>query len=173
MISNVRSVERRPPEPGNTSELDFTEHLQPLFRFAVTLSSLDEADDLVQDALARAWTKRHQFDPERGSLRSWLLAIVADQARSRWRRARPIWDVLDPASLSTPATGEVRTDLRRAIADLPPRQRAAVILHHFVDLPVAEVAQLLGCSPGTVKSNLHDARKSLASTLGESYARDR
>ena len=173
MISNVRSVERRSPAPGTTPELDFTEHLQPLFRFAVTLSSLDDADDLVQDALARAWTKRHQFDPGRGSLRSWLLAILADQARSRWRRPHPIWDVLDPESLSTPATGEVGTDLRRAIAGLPPRQRAAVILHHFVDLPVDEVADLLGCSPGTVKSNLHDARHSLASTLGESYARDR
>ena len=144
-----------------------------MFRFAVTLSSLDDADDLVQDALARAWAKRHQFDPDRGSLRSWLLAIVADQARSRWRRPRAVWDALDPETLSTPATGEAGADLQRAVAGLPPRQRAAVILHHYVDLPVAEVAQLLGCSAGTVKSNLHDARKALASTLGESYARDR
>ena len=173
MSSNVRSLDRRSSEPDDAPDPDFTAHLRPMFRFAVTLSSLDDADDLVQDALARAWTKRRQFDPDRGSLRSWLLAIVADQARSRWRRPRPIWEVLDPESLSTPATGEVGTDLQRAIADLPPRQRAAVILHHYVDLPVTEVAQLLGCSPGTVKSNLHDARKALASTLGESYARDR
>ena len=127
---------------------------------------------LGSDALTRAWTKRAQFDPVRGALRSWLLAIVADQARSRWRRPRPIWDALDAESLSTPATSELGADLQRAIAKLPARQRAAVILHHFVDLPVAEVAELLECSAGTVKSNLHDARKALAHALGESYARD-
>jgi RNA polymerase sigma factor (sigma-70 family) len=175
MISNVRSLERSPEEPasGGAPAFDLAAHRPVMFRFAVTLSSLDDAEDLVQDALARAWVKRASFDPDRGSLRSWLLAIVADQARNRWRRRRPLEDVVDARSLSTPAVGELGADLRRAIGGLPPRQRTAIVLHHFVDLPVAEVAELMTCSVGTVKSTLHDARKALASTLGESYARDR
>jgi RNA polymerase sigma factor (sigma-70 family) len=154
---------------------DFAEHLRPLFRFAVTLSSRDDAEDLVQDALARAWARRDQFDPARGSLRSWLLAIVADQARSRWRRARPpLWEVVDvPRADASDSAGELAADLDVAIRALPPRQRTTIVLHHFVDLPVAEIAELMACSPGTVKSTLHDARRALARTLGESYAVDR
>ncbi len=154
---------------------DFAAHRPSMFRFAVTLSSLDDADDLVQDAMARAWAKRAQFDPARGSLRSWLLAIVADQARGRWRRARPVDQLLDAGALTVPgadAAGPQTADLHAAIRRLPPRQRAATILHHFVDLSVADTAAVMGCSVGTVKSTLHDARTALANALGESYARD-
>jgi RNA polymerase sigma-70 factor (ECF subfamily) len=145
------------------------EHGRAMFRFAVTLSSIDDADDLVQDAMARAWTKRGQFDPARGSLRSWLLAIVADQARSRWRRREPIWEPIDPDVITASARDELSVDVGRHVAALPPRQRAAVVLHYFVDLSVEDVATLMGCSPGTVKSTLHDARNSLAQALGETY----
>ena len=163
---------QRAEQAGEVAVLDFAAHRRSMFRFAVTLSSLDDADDLVQDALARAWTKRAQFDPDRGSQRSWLLAIVADQARGRWRRARPVEELVHADALTVPGAGELSTDLQRAIAALPTRQRAAIVLHHFVDLPAAEVADLMGCAPGTVKSTLHDARKALAVALGESYARD-
>lgn len=53
-----------------------------LLRFAVTLTSVDDAPDLVQDTLVQAWAKRHQYDPTRGSLRAWTMAIVADRARA-------------------------------------------------------------------------------------------
>lgn len=149
-----------------------TEHRRVMFRFAVTLSSLDDAEDLVQDAMARAWRKRGQFDPDRGSLRSWLLAIVADQARSRWRRRQPIWEPIDPDVITASAADELSVDVAREVAALPPRQRAAVILHYFVDLAVEDVATLMGCASGTVKSTLHDARKSLAQALGETYVED-
>jgi RNA polymerase sigma-70 factor (ECF subfamily) len=147
-------------------------HRPVLYRLAITLSGLDDADDVVQDALARAWRKRAQFDPERGSLRSWLLAIVADQARSRWRRRRPVEERIRADALLLEPAGESGLDLRHQVALLPPRQRAAVVLHYFVDLPVEEVARLMSCSPGTVKSTLHDARERLARMLGESYVED-
>jgi RNA polymerase sigma-70 factor (ECF subfamily) len=149
-----------------------TEHGPAMFRFAVTLSSRDDADDLVQDALARAWKKRGQFDPARGSLRSWLLAIVADQARSRWRRKQPLLEPIDADLITASAADELSVDVGRHVAALPPRQRAAVILHYFVDLAVEDVAALMECSTGTVKSTLHDARKSLAHALGETYVND-
>jgi RNA polymerase sigma-70 factor (ECF subfamily) len=122
--------------------------------------------------MARAWRKRGQFDTARGSLRSWLLAIVADQARSRWRRRKPIWEPIDADVITASAADELSIDLGRQVAALPPRQRAAVVLHYFVDLAVDDVATLMGCSPGTVKSTLHDARKSLARALGETYVED-
>lgn len=138
--------------------------LPDIWRFAVSLSSLDDADDLVQDSLARAWTKRATFDPARGSARSWLLAIVADRARRRWmRRPKPVLPDADRGEVAGPDAG--RVDLRRAVAALPQRQRTTVYLHYYLDLPVSEVAQVLGCAEGTVKSALHDARRALARRL--------
>ena len=153
------------PHPGE----DFAGWVGPwlpdLWRFAVSLSSLDDADDIVQDALTRAWTKRDSFDPSRGSPRSWLLAIVADRARRRWiRRPRPVLPDPEPDPVDTEPAAR-RVDLRRAIAALPERQRTTVFLHYYLDLPVAEVADVLGCAAGTVKSNLSDARRALARRL--------
>jgi RNA polymerase sigma factor (sigma-70 family) len=125
-------------------------------RFAYTLVGPDHADDLVQDASERAWRKQQLFDPSRGSTQAWLLAIVADQAQQRRRRARPGWQELDPEALVIPESDSAAVDLARAVAALPVKQRSAVVLHYFVDLPIADVAQLLGCAPGTVKSQLHD-----------------
>lgn len=128
-------------------ELELAAQLPALFRFAASLSSRNDAEDVVQDALARAWVKRERYDPARGPLQSWLLAIVADQARGRWRRSRPIWTVIEAPATTDPEKGGVTADLQHAIAALPPRQRAAIVLHHFVDLPVAQVAELMRCFP--------------------------
>ncbi len=156
----------RPPRP----DADFADWVGPwlpdLWRFAVSLSSLDDADDIVQEALTRAWTKRDSFDPSRGSPRSWLLAIVADRARRRWaRRPRPVLPDPSPEPHEDTEPAARRVDLRRAIAALPDRQRTTVFLHYYLDLPVSEVADVLGCSAGTVKSNLSDARRTLARRL--------
>ncbi|GGB22281.1 RNA polymerase sigma24 factor [Flexivirga endophytica] len=141
-------------------------------RFAYTLVGPEHADDLVQDAAERAWRKQKLFDPTRGSAQAWLLAIVADRARQRWRRTQPAWQELHPEALVIPESSVAAVDLTRAVTCLPARQRAAVVLHYFVDLPIADIAELLGCAPGTVKSQLHDARMALEKALGDSYAND-
>lgn len=143
-----------------------------LLRFAVTLTPIDDAQDLVQDALARAWKMRDRFSPERGSWRSWLLAIVADQARQRWRRRRIDSQVeLRLVSVENPHDRSAALiDVSRAVANLPPRQRTAIILSVFVDLKTSEIAELMHCSQGTVKATLHAARANLTILLGESYA---
>jgi RNA polymerase sigma-70 factor (ECF subfamily) len=160
--------------PRSAFEQGLRQHLPSMFRFAVSLTARDDAEDVVQDALARAWAKRASFDPDRGSLLGWLLAIVADQARARWRRgsARRSFPVADLGDAPITDDGVEGTDLRRAVRELPPRQRTAIVLHHFVDLPVAEVAALMNVSAGTVKSTLHDARAALARELGATYALD-
>src|SRR3954451_2335075 len=62
-------------------------------RLAARLAVGADRDDIVQDALARAWSKRHQYDGTRGSVSAWLMAITADQARKAARRLRPVAEV--------------------------------------------------------------------------------
>ena len=145
-------------------------HWADLAWLARRLAPAGHWEDVLQEALAAAWRKRAQFDADRGSARNWLLAIVADQARKGFRRLRPGAELVD-----VPARGadtDVDIDLNRALHRLTRRQRAAVELHYYLGLPVADVAAVLGCRPGTVKSTLADARAHLRRDLGEDYARE-
>ncbi len=141
-------------------------HLPAMGRFAARLVPAADRDDVVQDALVRAWRRRATYDATRGTAVAWLLAIVADQARRRRTRAPAANLTLvesDDASAFTP----VDLDLERAIADLSPRQRQAVDLYYFVGLDVAATAQVMGCAPGTVKATLSQARDRLRTLLGD------
>lgn len=91
------------------------------------------------------------------------MAIMLDQARGRRRVRRPKFVLVEPDAVSGLLTD--RLDVRSAVDRLPRQQRAVVVLFYYADLPVTEVAQLLSCSPGTVKSALFDARKRLATEL--------
>ena len=144
--------------------------LLAMTRLARRLVPPGDADDVVQEALARAWRKRDLFDADRGSSTTWLLAIVADQARA-WRRAhrrhlRAVDDLADvPERASTDAQRDL--DLDRAVGRLAERQQLAVHLHYFVGLTVDETAAVMSCSSGTVKSTLFDARSRLRALLGD------
>ena len=140
-------------------------HLDVMRRLAAVTAVGIDPDDVVQEALIRAWRKRSSFDSARGSARTWLLALTADQARrfrTRWR----IWELGDPVN-GAAAGGDVTADLdlRRAIAALSRRQRQAVLLVYYVDLSVTDAARTMQCSEGTVKSTLSDARARLAQLL--------
>jgi RNA polymerase sigma-70 factor (ECF subfamily) len=144
-------------------------HLPAMAALAARLVGADERDDVVQEALARAWRKRDQYDDARGTARAWLLAIVADRG-GRFRRGRarrPVQLVADPVAGVVPAVDPVGVDLERALADLPRRMRMAVDCVYFVGLTVAETATVMGVSDGTVKSTLSDARARLRSALEE------
>lgn len=142
-----------------------------MYRFACTLVGLDDADDVVQEASERAWKKWAQFDPGRGSLRPWLFAILADRVRRRRRRRTPpILTTLPPGILTLPDMDPTAIDLSRTVEQLPPRQRSAIVLFYYLDLPIAEIASIMDCAEGTVKSSLHDARAALARSLGGAYA---
>lgn len=151
-----------------TNEREFAEevqpHLQTMLRLARRLGR-NEAEDIVQDALTRAWTKRAQFEPQRGSFRTWLLAITADQAYKTWRwhfrHSKPPLPRPD-----TDANTDDVMDLERSIERLPRRQRLAVDCYYFAGLSIQETAAAMGCSEGTVKSTLSDARSALRNLLG-------
>lgn len=151
---------------------DFTDLLAPhwdvLVRVAGRLAAPGSRDDVLQDALTSAWRRRAGYDPGRGSVRAWLLVITADQARRSWRRYR-IWHPLADEPAATSPDPAVRADVEAAIAGLPRRQRLAVQLRYYADLEVEDIAAVMHCSAGTVKSTLHDARAALRSRLGEDY----
>lgn len=151
---------------GEQERTTFSESVRPLLprlaRLAGRLAPTADSDDIVQEALTRAWRKRSQFDPGRGSLGSWLFAITADRARKA-RRPR-----LLPLRLSVQvdaSSTDDRIDVERAVARLAPRQRDAINCFYFAGLSVAETAAAMGCSEGTVKSTLSDARARLKEIL--------
>jgi RNA polymerase sigma-70 factor (sigma-E family) len=130
-----------------------------LFRTALLLTGQDraEAEDLLQGALERAYRRWGRIcragDPER-----YVRRILANASTDRWRRLRRRPERELPADAAGLAEGDHAADvverdfLLRALAGLPPRQRAVLVLRYFCDLPEAEIADALGCSAGTVKS---------------------
>lgn len=151
-----------------------------LLRTALLLTGQNrhEAEDLLQLALERAY--RHwprvceSGEPER-----YVRRILANASADRWRRlARRPERALragDGGQGVPDHAAEVadRDFLLRALADLPPRQRAVLVLRYFDDLSEAQVAEMLGCSLGTVKSHaaralarLRDAAQAKAAPTG-------
>jgi RNA polymerase sigma factor (sigma-70 family) len=141
-------------------------HLLAMSRLAARLTSDTDRDDVVQEALVRAWRRRSTYDASRGTPQAWLLAIVADRSRRhRLRAPRPTSDLVDVAA----DRGDVdrRVDVERAVRRLSRRQRLAVELHYFLGLPVSECATVMSCSEGTVTPTLSDARARLRLDLEE------
>lgn len=129
-----------------------------------------EAEDLLQEALLRAFSRRSSaraVDSAEAYVRKILLNAFLDQTRrhSRWRQLVP-WLAAEGSAGSHADDVALRSDMLRALDVLTPRQRASVVLRFYEDLPVAVVADRLGCAEGTVKRHLHDAMTSLADVLG-------
>ena len=100
---------------------------------------------------------------------AWVRRVAANLATSALRRrlieARAlarVWARQEPALAELPASG---ADFWRAVRSLPRRQAQAVALHYLEDLPVAEIARVLGCAEGTVKAHLHHGRETLGRRL--------
>ena len=134
-------------------------HLTAAFHLAqAMLRDPHEAEDAVQEAAIKAWTKFHQFKPGT-SFRAWYLAIVANHCRSTMRT--PWWRLgrtAEPPDLGTGGLEELavsRMDLARVLNGLSDDQRALLYLSFELDLPLQEIAAVLGVRPGTVKSRLH------------------
>ncbi|HYZ30760.1 MAG TPA: sigma-70 family RNA polymerase sigma factor [Crenalkalicoccus sp.] len=130
-----------------------------------------EADDLVQEALARSLAALDGGARPGVPLRPWCLAVVRnvfhEQLRARKREALRRARTAEPSAAPAPqeAQGEVR-DLAAAIARLPPLLREAVILVGAQGLSYAEAATVIGVPEGTVKARVSRGRRQLAAALG-------
>lgn len=161
------TVEERAPDDPDGFAGWVRPHLAAMTRLAARLAPGADRDDVVQDALVRAWVKRSQWDPGRGSAAAWLLAITADRARrSRVRAPAPTVPLLPVHAPAAPAPdGDRRLDLDRALPRLTARQRLAVDCFYYAGLSIAETAAVMGCADGTVKSTLAEARARLRPLL--------
>jgi RNA polymerase sigma-70 factor (sigma-E family) len=130
-----------------------------LFQLALLLAGQNQADaeDLLQVALERAW-RRRAVRYRHGSPEPYVRQILVNASIDRWRRLRrrgeePLQDSGPSPLAADPAGVVARRDLlMRSLAVLPPRQRAVLVLRYWEDHSEAEVAAMMGCSVGTVKS---------------------
>jgi RNA polymerase sigma-70 factor (ECF subfamily) len=123
------------------------------------------AEEITQDAflkLLQNWRKVSSYEQPEAWVRRVAVRLAVRQAKRESSRASR-----EQAAERPLAAAEPDLDLARAVATLAPRQRAAVVLHYYEDLPVLEVARLLNVSESTVKQHLHRARIHLAELLGE------
>jgi RNA polymerase sigma-70 factor (sigma-E family) len=114
------------------------------------------AEDLVQEALARtwqAWGRIRREELTEAYVRRVMVNLNISWWRRRWRSETPSEVVPEPPPLDDPtASADLRDVVRRALLELPPRQRAVVVLRYFEDWSEGQTAVALGCSIGTVKS---------------------
>jgi RNA polymerase sigma-70 factor (sigma-E family) len=132
------------------------------------VGDLHEAEDLVQETLfkvARRWSKVSGMDHPAAYARRILVNLALRGSPKRSRRRAELSETRpgDPAAPAAPL--DRHDELHAALAALPPRQRAVLVLRYFLDLPEAEVASALQCSLGTVKSTASRGLARLEQTL--------
>jgi RNA polymerase sigma-70 factor, ECF subfamily len=137
---------------------------------ALITGSRGAAEDAVQEALARAW-ERSERGEQIDNLAAWVTRVAVNLSKSRLRRmrveAKHRADVAPAPVVDGGSASDTRIDIRRALADLPRRQRETTVLRYYLGLDVAEIAETLQLNPGTVKTSLFRARHALATALGD------
>jgi RNA polymerase sigma-70 factor (sigma-E family) len=127
-----------------------------------------QADDLVQTALVKlyvAWPRVRTSGPPDAYVQRILVRCYLDERRRPWRRESPVEIVDHDRAAADPE--EDLLDLRSALARLPRRQRATLLLRFWLDMTVAQTADALDCSEGTVKSQTARALATLRELLGD------
>lgn len=134
---------------------------RPLLRFIGRYTGGRDVEDVYQETWLGVVRGAPRFDPSR-RFTTWLFQIALNRCRD-WHRRRPPETALETTH-EPPADGagsaeatEATLDAQRLLAALPPAQREVVLLRYVRDLGEREMAEILGCPPGTVKSRLHHA----------------
>ena len=141
-----------------------------MYRLAAAMVGPDDAADMVQEAFVSAWRELPRLrDADRWE--SWLRSILMNRCRNalRTRSRRPRLVLLDPDGRASPRdmTHEPMRDvddrsaMHDALGALRPEDRAVIVLHYLADLPLRQVASVLGLRLGTVKSRLNAGLRAL------------
>lgn len=151
----------------------YREHSPRVYALCVRLSggTETEATELMQDVFIRAWRGLGKFRGE-SAFSSWLHRLTVnamlESARSDRRRIARVLPMEDPDSIGAATVSDspdIRMDLEQAIARLPEGARMAFVLHEIEGYQHDEIAAQLGVATGTVKAQLHRARKLLIQAL--------
>lgn len=149
----------------------FAEHAPALFRWAYRLTgSAADAEEIVQECFLALLRPGRTFDPGRAPVRTYLYGAVRNQALKRLRRREVPGDGNEPRALEdSPQRRLERQELSEAVAEAMARltdgQREVVVLAHYEQLPISEIADILQIDAGAVKSRLQRARAALKELL--------
>jgi RNA polymerase sigma-70 factor (ECF subfamily) len=149
-----------------------------LFRFAQRLThSPDQARDVVQDVMLRAWRHPEIVEQDEGAVRAWLFTVTRNLVIDRWRSAAVRHEMSADLDMLGPGVAPVGEDTSGAVLDrwliadalrtLTPEHRAVIVASYYQGRPVAEIARALRLPEGTVKSRLHYGLRSLRLILQE------
>jgi len=172
----MRRLARRDPDAAAELVREYTDVVYRFIYHQVG-GVVEDAEDLTQETFLAALQSAHRFRGD-SRLRTWLLRIAAHKIADHWRahRRRPpevsleTWHLATGEEESPPGfleETEVRERVRAALLRLPPHYRTALVLRYVEEVPVAEMAQVMGRSPKSVESILIRAKQMLGQVLSE------
>jgi RNA polymerase sigma-70 factor (sigma-E family) len=188
-VSENPTADPRPPGERRSGDEAYTAYVTakvPWLRRVAYLLCQDwhRADDLVQTSITKLyvhWRRASKVENLDAYVRTILVnTYLAEQRTGWWRRVVPMHGMhgedesalpaaragsAGPAAPGSPELVELSVDLACALAALPPRQRAAIVLRHYCDLSLEETASLLSCSVGTIKSQTSRGLATLRAAL--------
>jgi RNA polymerase sigma-70 factor (ECF subfamily) len=147
----------------------FDEHHKPLFRFAYRLTgSVTDAEDVVQECFLELLRPGCSYDPKRTPARTYLFGVVRNQSLKRLRRNDSLAEaeaIQGPSPESELLSTELGDAVARAVMRLPETQREVLLLAHYEQMALAEIAGIVGIEVTAVKSRLQRARAALKEML--------
>jgi RNA polymerase sigma-70 factor (sigma-E family) len=154
-----------------------TSRYDSLVRFAyVLVGRPDEATDLAHTALVRLlerWEGLHSVAAAEAYARRAMVNVIADRRRRRDPRPLLVSGAVHSASVTPSTLVDEHLVVWQAVLNLPPQQRAAVVLRYYEDRPAGEIAQILGCSTESVRTHLKRALRRLRTTVPAPTAAER
>lgn len=145
---------------------------QSVFRLAFRITRNEQdAEDLVQDVFLKAYRAIDGFDG-RSSFPTWIYRITANASLDVIRLRKPVTDVPDlrdraPTPERLAVAGQIRQRLATAMDELSPQERAAFVMRHFENRPIAEIAESLSLRENATKHSIFRAVKKLRAALAE------
>ena len=163
---------------GDTAafQILYERYRDAIFRFAVRLlGSVEAAEDVTHDCFLSLMKAPGRFDPARASLRTYIYAAARNLATKRYHsfgRETAIDELMEEPSVADRhgpmrlvLDHELAGEVERAVSSLPPLLREALVLFEYEDISLAEIAEVVGAEPGTVKQRLFRAREKLRARL--------
>jgi RNA polymerase sigma-70 factor (sigma-E family) len=157
-------------------DAEFTDYMSarmPALRRLARLLCQDwtKADDLLQAAMTKAyvhWSKAARAENTDAYVRAIVVREFVRERQASWAQRVSLTGQPPDRAVAAPDHDRI-LDLRAAVAALPPRQRAVLVLRYYCDLDVHQAAQALDCAPGTVKSQTAKALSTLRRVIGTDY----